>query len=280
MSDGSVVECGWLAGHLSDPDLRVVDATWYLPTERKAARTEYRNAHIPGAVFFDIDAIADTASRLPHMLPAPAHFAAAVSALGIGSEDRVVVYDAHGLYSAPRVWWTLRAMGHERVAVLAGGLPQWRAEGRPVVAGEEVPTPRRFVARFRPELVRDRAQVLSALQRGNAQIVDARSPGRFAAAEPEPRPGVRGGHIPGARNLPYTALIDPGRGRLHPPARLRQAFADAGVRPEAPATLLCGSGITACILALALDQLGSRQWSVYDGSWAEWGARAELPVAR
>jgi thiosulfate/3-mercaptopyruvate sulfurtransferase len=275
----SIVECAWLADYLTAPDLRVIDATWYLPTEKKSAREGFLAAHIPGAVFFDIDAIADTKSGLPHMLPTPAAFGAAVGALGIGDGDRVVVYDAHGLYSAARVWWSFGAMGHDNVAVLAGGLPQWRAEGRKLASGEAMPVPRRFTARYRPELVRDRAQVLSSLQRGNAQIVDARSGARFHALEPEPRPGVRGGHIPGAMNLPFAALIDPAKGQLLSHPALRIAFAAAGVDPQAPVTLMCGSGITACVLALALDQLGQRNYAVYDGSWADWGARPELPLA-
>ncbi|MSO71218.1 MAG: 3-mercaptopyruvate sulfurtransferase [Alphaproteobacteria bacterium] len=275
---GSVVEVSWLAEHLSDADLRIVDASWFLPTDHRDAQAEYRAAHIPGAVFFNIDAIADTKSGLPHMLPAPAVFAASVGALGIGDGDRVVVYDQPGLYSAARVWWSLRTMGLDRVSVLAGGLRQWRSEGRPLASGEETPPTRHFTPHFRPDLVRDRAQVLSALQRGNSQIIDARAPGRFAATEPEPRPGVRGGHIPGARNLHFASLVDQIRGRLRPAAELQAAFTDAGIRPEAPTTLLCGSGITACILGLALDQLGHARWSVYDGSWADWGAHHELPI--
>jgi thiosulfate/3-mercaptopyruvate sulfurtransferase len=273
----ALVSTAWLADRLGGAALRIVDATWYLPSEGKRGHDGYLEAHLPGAVFFDIDAIADRTTTLPHMLPRAAEFAAAVGALGIGHGDQVVVYDAHGLYSAPRVWWTFRAFGHERVAVLDGGLPKWRAEGRPLESGERRPRPARFQAALHPELIAEASAVLAASHDGNPQILDARSAGRFQGSEPEPRPGVRGGHVPGALSLPFTALI--ADGRLRPPAELRAAFVGAEVDLDRPAILHCGSGVTACVLGLALGELGRHDWSVYDGSWAEWGARLELPLA-
>jgi thiosulfate/3-mercaptopyruvate sulfurtransferase len=272
-----LVSTTWLAGELNAPDLRTVDGTWHMPALQRDARAEFAQAHIPGAVFFDVDLIADTSVSLPHMLPSPDVFASRVGALGIGSEDRVVVYDARGAVSAARVWWTFRVFGHERVAVLDGGLPAWRAEGRPLERGESRPAPRRFVARYRPELVWDLAAVRANLATKHDQVVDARSRGRFAGTEPEPRAGLRAGHIPGSLNVPYEALYG-ADGRFLPPHALRRVFAEAGVDLDQPIVTSCGSGITACVLALGLHVLGRNDVAVYDGSWTEWGGRADTPV--
>jgi thiosulfate/3-mercaptopyruvate sulfurtransferase len=273
----TVVSTEWLAKHLGEPDLRVIDGTWHMPHLKRDAHAEFLAAHIPGAVFFDIDRIADRATSLPHMLPAADEFAEAMGALGIATDDRVVVYDARGVVSAARVWWTFRVFGHDRVAVLDGGFRAWKAEGRPTASGEPAPTRRPFRAALRPELVRD----LDAMRRNVAtpveQIVDARSRGRFDGTESEPRAGLRGGHIPGSLNLPYETLYRPD-GTLLPPAALRSAFIDAGVDLGKPITTTCGSGITASVLALALHLVGRPEVAVYDGSWTEWGGRNDTQV--
>ena len=276
-SVGPLVSAAWLAERLGDPDLRVLDATWYLPHLRRSAHAEFLEAHVPGAAYFDIDAIADHHRGLPHMLPDPTVFADAVGALGVGDGDQVVVYAGKYLVASARVWWTFRAFGHERVAVLDGGFPRWRQEGRPVESGEPSPVRRRFTAHFHPELVTSLEAVRRNLETRRTQIVDARSAGRFAGTEPEPREGLRGGHIPGSLSLPYDRLFAPD-GALLPREALRRAFEAAGVALQRPIATTCGSGVTACVLALGLDVVGRRDVAVYDGSWTEWGGRDDVPV--
>ncbi len=276
--DDPLVGTDWLAEHLSAPDVRVVDGSYYLPHEGLDPRAEYEAHHIPGAVFFDIDEIADTDSPLPHMLPAPEKFSSRVRKLGLGDGVRIVVYDQRGLFSAPRVWWTFRFFGHEHVAVLDGGLPKWQSEGRPLEDGPVRPVERRFTARVNGLMARDRAQMLANVAGGREQVLDARSRGRFEGADPEPRPGLRAGHIPGSRNLPFTDLIDPARQTMLPPEEMKQRFAEAGLDMTRPVVTTCGSGITAAVLALGLQLVGHRDVGLYDGSWAEWGEPDDTPV--
>jgi thiosulfate/3-mercaptopyruvate sulfurtransferase len=275
----TLVSTDWLASRLRDPRVRVVDGSWHMPQLKRDPRAEFTAAHIPGAVFFDIDAIADTTSPLPHMLPAAEAFGEAVGALGIGDGDHVVVYDTRGVASAARVWWTFRVFGHDEVAVLDGGLPKWRAEGRPVESGPARPTPRRFTARLRPDLVRDLGRMRANLETRREQVVDARSHGRFVGTEPEPRPGLRGGHIPGSLSLPYERLYRDDGTLLSAPD-LRAAFEKAGVDLQRPVVTTCGSGVSAAVLALGLHVLGRGDVAVYDGSWTEWGGRGDTPVER
>jgi thiosulfate/3-mercaptopyruvate sulfurtransferase len=279
-SFGPVVSTAWLGEHLGEPGLRVIDATWYLPTLQRDARAEFREAHVPGAVYFDIDVIADRETGLPHMLPDATTFGEAVGALGIADGDRIVVYGGKYLSASARVWWTFRVFGHERVAVLDGGFPRWREEGRPVESGEARPAAGRFTARFRPELVASLDDVRRNLETHRMQVLDARSAGRFAGTEPEPRPGLRGGHIPGSLSLPYDRLFRREDGTLLPPGDLRRLFEDARVELGRPVVTTCGSGVTACVLALGLQLVGRHDVAVYDGSWAEWGGRADVPVER
>jgi thiosulfate/3-mercaptopyruvate sulfurtransferase len=278
MNSNALVSTDWLAEHMSAPDVRVVDGSWFLPTSGRDARAEYEEAHIPGAVFFDIDDIADTDNPLPHMLPAPEKFSARVRKLGLGDGNRIVVYDALGLFSAARVWWMFRAFGDDDVAVLDGGLPKWLAEGRPTESLPTMPQERHFTARLNHLMVRDLDQVRANIGTDRAQLVDARSTGRFEATDPEPRTELRGGHVPGSLSLPYGELLDPETGTMLPADALRERFQAAGVDLARPVVTTCGSGVTACILALGLHLLGHRDVAVYDGSWTEWGGRDDTPI--
>jgi thiosulfate/3-mercaptopyruvate sulfurtransferase len=274
----ALVSTEWLARHLQAPDLRVVDATWHMPGQGRNARAEYEARHIPGAVFFDIDEIADEASKLPHMLPSPEKFSARMRKLGLGDGNRIVVYDAHGMMSAARVWWSFRVMGHKDVAVLDGGLPKWLAEGRPVEDTPPPPRERHFSARLNHTLVKDKSAVARNLKNRRFQLLDARSAGRFQGTEAEPWPGRRSGHVPGSRNLPYTELLDPTHKTFLPADALAAKFETAGVDLKKPVVTSCGSGVTAAILALGLHLIGHEDVAVYDGSWAEWGLPGDTPV--
>ena len=273
-----LVETDWLQDRLGAPGLIVMDATWTMPGEPKSGSDLYREAHIPGALFFDIEDLSDTSSPHPHMLPSPEKFTSRLKKLGVGDGMKVVVYDHKGIFSSPRAWWMFRVMGHEDVAVLNGGLKKWVAEGRSVESGPAgLRTTRHFTARRNSELVRDISDMLKEVHAAKTQIVDARSKARFLGQEVEVRPVPRIGHMPGACNVPYGTLIEPS-GALKPAAELRAAFESAGINPDKPVIATCGSGITACILALGLAVLGNEHASVYDGSWAEWATEPSAPV--
>ena len=274
-----LVSTAWLAQHLSDPDLRLLDASWYLPDAGRNARAEYSAAHIPGARFFDIDEISDQRSALPHTAPPPEKFISRMRAMGVGDGQQVVIYDGAGLFSAARVWWTFRLMGKQDVAVLDGGLPKWRAEGLPLDDLPPVIKDRHMTVQRQARLIRDVTQVAAASKLGDHEILDARSPARFRGDAAEPRPGLRSGHIPGARNLHYATLLTED-GTLRSPEGLRAVMAAAGVNLTKPVITSCGSGVTAAIINLALERIGHRNHALYDGSWAEWGMYGDLKVAK
>ncbi len=275
----TVVSTDWLGAHLKDPDLRILDASWYLPDAGRDAKAEYQAAHIPGARFFDIDEISDKRSGLPHMAPPPEMFISRMRAMGVGDGHQVVVYDGSGLFSAARVWWTFRLMGKVDVAVLDGGFPKWQAEGRPTEDMPPMVRDRHITVQRQAHLVRDVTQVAAAAKLGDHAIIDARAPGRFRGEEPEPRPGLRGGHIPGSINVPFKTLLNPDN-PMNDPGTLRAVFMAAGVDLKKPAITSCGSGITAAVLSLALERIGKRDHSLYDGSWAEWGMYGDLKVVK
>ncbi len=268
----------WLAQHFRDPDVAIVDGSYFLPTQKRDAHAEYLSGHVPGAVFFDIEAVSDHSTELPHMLPGTKQFSEVVGALGIGDGDTIVVYDSVGLYSAARVWWTFRVFGARSVFVLDGGLPKWKSEGRPLVSGEIERAPKSFHAEMNVGAVAMLADVRLALADGSAQIVDARSAERFAGTAPEPRAGLRSGHMPGSFNVPFDRLLN--NGSLTSPAHIEAAFTAAGVDLDKPIITSCGSGVTAAILTLALESIGKKPQGLYDGSWSEWASRPDLPVER
>lgn len=280
MSDSPLISTAELADRLGEPGLIVLDASWYLPDQNRDPAAEFEAAHIPGAAPFDIDTIADTTSGYPHTLPSAELFAAAVAGLGVTNDHDIAVYDGLGFFSAPRVWWMFRAFGHDRVRVLDGGFPKWQAEGRPTEAGRPAheAASRPFRAALRREMVRDLNEVRENLESGRDLVLDARGPGRFEGREAEPRPGVRAGHIPGSRNVHYAGLTNPQDGTFHGTDALAAIFAQAGVAPGRAIVCSCGSGVTACVLALGLHILGRDDVAIFDGSWSEWGTREDTPV--
>lgn len=274
----TLVSTDWLAQHLKDPDLRVLDGSWYLPAEERDPKAEYEAGHIPGARFFDIDEISDARSNLPHMAPPIEKFMSRMRALGVGDGHQVVIYDGAGILSAPRVWWLFKLMGQENVAVLDGGLPKWESEGHAIEDMAPIPRDRHMTVRFQNHLVRSVTQVAQASKLGTPQIVDARAADRFRGDAPEPREGLRAGHIPGSRNVPFGALLNANK-TLKSRDELRGIFEAAGVNLEKAIITSCGSGITAAVLALALERIGHHEWALYDGSWAEWGMFPTVSVA-
>jgi thiosulfate/3-mercaptopyruvate sulfurtransferase len=274
----ALVSTDWLQAHLDAPDVRPVDATWFLPGTERSARAEFEAAHVPGAVFFDLDGVCEPKGLHPHTVPSAAKFSSRVRKLGLGDGSRIVVYDGNRFFASARVWWIFRLMGHEDVTVLDGGLEKWRAEGRPLSDAPPRPTERHFTVRQNNLITRELDQVRANLTTRREQVVDARSPGRFHAREPEPRPGLRSGHIPGARNLHHAELVAPD-GTLKPVAELRRLLAGAGVDLARPVVTTCGSGVSAALINLALFELGVHNSALYDGSWAEWGAQPDTPIA-
>jgi thiosulfate/3-mercaptopyruvate sulfurtransferase len=274
----TLVSTAWLEAHLRDPDLRILDASWYLPTENRDPKAEFLDRHIPGARFFDIDEISDLRSDLPHMVPPVEKFMSRMRAMGVGDGHQVVVYDGSGLFSAARVWWLFRLMGKTDIAVLDGGLPKWLAEGRPVNDDDPIIRDRHMTVTRQNQMVKDVTQVARASKLGDFEIIDARAPARFRGEAPEPRAGLRSGHIPGSRNVFFKDILK-ADGTMKDAAGIRTAFEAAGVDLNKPAICTCGSGVTASVLALGLEVIGKRDYSVYDGSWSEWGMYADLPIA-
>ncbi len=273
----TLVSTDWLAAHLNDPDLRIFDASYYLPDMGRDARAEYDSAHIPGARFFDIDEISDARSELPHMVPPPEKFVSRMRAMGVGDGHQVVVYDGAGLFSAARVWWLFRLMGKTDIAVLDGGFPKWQAEGHAVEDLPPITRDRHITVSRQNHLVRDVTQVAAAAKLGDHEILDARSPSRFKGEEPEPREGLRSGHIPGSRNIHYRTLLNDD-GTMKDTDALQAVFDAAGADLSKPVITTCGSGVTAAIISLALERLGHDRHALYDGSWAEWGMYGDLKV--
>ncbi len=274
----TLVSTQWLAAHLKDPDLRVLDASWYLPGSERDPFAEYQRAHIPGARFFDLDDVSDHRSDLPHMVPPVEKFMSRMRAIGVGDGHQIVVYDGSGLFSAPRVWWLFKLMGQMNIAVLDGGFPKWQAEGHPVEDLPPILRDRHMMVRRQNHMVKDVTQVSAASKLGESEIVDARSPGRFYGTDPEPRPGLRAGHIPGSKNVFYKDLLK-ADDTMKSPDEMRQVFVEAGVDLDKPVITSCGSGVTAAILSLGLTRMGKTDHSLYDGSWTEWGMFPTLPIA-
>ena len=274
----ALVNTAWLAAHLGDPHVRVLDSSFKQPGITPTAREDYDSGHIPGAVFFDIDDVAEPGTSLPHMIPSAERFAAKMAERGVGNDDRVIVYDVNGLSSAGRAWWLLRLFGHANVALLDGGLPKWKAEGRALETAAPVIPARRFTARFNPALVRDKAAVRANIAAAREQLIDARAAGRFEGSAPETWPGRRSGHIPGSRNLPFDLVTDAQTHQLKDADELRRLFEAAGVKLDRPIVTSCGSGVTACALAFALHLIGGPEAAVYDGSWSEWGLPGDTPI--
>ena len=274
----TLVSTEWLHAHLKDPDLRILDGSYYLPQMGRDPRAEYDAAHIPNARFFDIDDVADHGSDLPHMVPPVEKFMSRMRAMGVGDGHQVVVYDGMGLFSAARVWWLFKLMGQNNIAVLDGGLPKWQAEGRPVEDLPPVIRDRHMTVRRQNQMVKDVTQVSAASKLGDYEIIDARSPGRFRGEEPEPRAGLRPGHIPGSKNVWFKELLNADQ-TMKNPVEIRQIFEAAGVDFNKPAITTCGSGVTAAVLSLGLERIGKTDHSLYDGSWSEWGMFPTVPVA-
>lgn len=274
----TLVSTEWLHAHLKDPDLRILDGSYYLPQMARDPRAEYDAAHIPGARFFDIDDVADHGSDLPHMVPPIEKFMSRMRAMGVGDGHQVVVYDGMGLFSAARVWWLFKLMGQNNIAVLDGGFPKWQAEGRPVDDLPPIIRDRHMTVRRQTQMVKDVTQVSAASKLGDYEIIDARSPGRFRGEEPEPRAGLRPGHIPGSKNVCFKDLLNADQ-TMKNPVEIRQIFQSAGVDFDKPAITTCGSGVTAAVLSLGLQRIGKTDHSLYDGSWSEWGMFPTVPVA-